>query len=44
MPQIVRRLLSATELPGLQALPVPSEVAQAMSDVLLRGIGTQPAK
>jgi AcrR family transcriptional regulator len=44
MPQIVRRLLSATELPGLQTLPAPTEVARAMSDVLLRGIGTQPAE
>jgi AcrR family transcriptional regulator len=44
MPQIVRRLVSATELPGLQTLPAPSEVALAMSDVLLRGIGTRQAE
>jgi TetR/AcrR family transcriptional regulator, cholesterol catabolism regulator len=44
MPQIVRRLVSATALPGLEALPAPTEVAHAMSDVLVHGIGAGPAR
>jgi AcrR family transcriptional regulator len=39
MPQIVLRLASATELPLHHALPSPTDLAHAMCDVLLRGIG-----
>jgi hypothetical protein len=39
MPQVVRRLIAATELAALQAIPGPSDVARAMSDILIRGIG-----
>jgi hypothetical protein len=39
LPQIVRRLVSASGIPALQTLPNTSQVADVMSDILLRGIG-----
>jgi AcrR family transcriptional regulator len=41
MPQIVRRLLTATELPVGALLPPASELARVMSGILLSGIGPQ---
>jgi AcrR family transcriptional regulator len=44
MPQLVRRLLAGVLPSGAQALPPASDVARVMSDVLLTGIGRQPAR
>jgi AcrR family transcriptional regulator len=43
LPQIVRRLVVASDLPVGPLLPSASEVARMMSQILLTGIGDKPA-